>query len=61
MSEKLYCAFEKRDLLKKRLNSFSENDFKVKLGSLLEDEMRIYYVKKKIDSVLLWIKFNTLL
>ncbi len=38
---------ERKDSLRKRINSFSANDFKVKLGSLLEDEMRNYYVEKR--------------
>ncbi len=43
---------ERRDLLKKRLHAFSENDFKVKLGSLLEDEMRTYYVKNRFRFIM---------
>ncbi len=38
---------EKQMQIKDRLNSFGINDFKVKLGSLLEDEMRQYYVDNR--------------
>jgi hypothetical protein len=36
---------ERQVLLKDKVSSFRMNDFKVKLGSLIEDEMRHYYVK----------------
>jgi hypothetical protein len=34
---------EKKDAIIKRINQFTANDYKVKLGSLLEKEMREYY------------------
>ena len=40
---------ERRTLLKERLNSFGENDFKVKLGSLLEGDMRKYYAENRFQ------------
>ena len=36
-----------RNLIKKRLNSFEKNDFKVKLGSILEDDLRSYYIENR--------------
>ena len=38
-------TMEDKSLLKKCLKSFRENDFKVKLGSILDEEMRSYYIK----------------
>jgi len=40
-------AVEKQILIKERINSFGENDFKVKLGSVLDGEMRAYYIKNR--------------
>ena len=37
-------ASEQSALLLRKINSYRENDFKVKLGSVLEREMRDYYV-----------------
>ncbi len=36
-----------RNLIRKRLNSFEKNDFKVKLGSILEDDLRSYYIDNR--------------
>lgn len=38
-------TMEDKSLLKKCLKSFRENDFKVKLGSILDEEMQSYYIK----------------
>ena len=38
-------TIEDKSLLKKCLKSFRENDFKVKLGSILDEDMRSYYIK----------------
>ena len=38
-------TIEDKSLLKKCLKSFRENDFKVKLGSILDEEMQSYYIK----------------
>jgi predicted nucleotidyltransferase component of viral defense system len=38
-------TMEDKSLLKKCLKSFRENDFKVNLGSILDEEMRSYYIK----------------
>jgi hypothetical protein len=38
---------EDRKMLREKINSFSINDFKVKLGSLLDSDMRKYYTEKK--------------
>jgi hypothetical protein len=35
--------------LKERLHSFGENDFKVKLGSVLDNDMRAYYIKNRFQ------------
>ena len=43
---------EKKELLKKQLNSFGMNDFKVKLGSILENELRKYYVENRFHYIL---------
>lgn len=42
----------KADELMKVLRSFKENDFKVKLGSVLEKEAREYYVKNRFTYLL---------
>ena len=38
---------EHKNLLKKRLESFGENDFKVKLGSILDEDLRSYYIENR--------------
>jgi predicted nucleotidyltransferase component of viral defense system len=38
-------TMEDKSLLKKCLKSFRENDFRVKLGSILDEEIRSYYIK----------------
>jgi len=38
-------TIEDKSLLKKCLKSFRENDFKVKLGSILDEDIRSYYIK----------------
>ena len=38
-------TMEDKSLLKKCLKSFRENEFKVKLGSMLDEDMRSYYIK----------------
>ena len=38
---------ELKNLLKKRLDLFGENDFKVKLGSILDEDLRSYYVENR--------------
>jgi predicted nucleotidyltransferase component of viral defense system len=43
---------EKKNILKERLTSFKMDDFKVKLGSLLEEEMRNYYTENRFRSLL---------
>ena len=40
---------EQKYHLKERLHSFGENDFKVKLGSVLDKDMRAYYIKKRFQ------------
>lgn len=35
--------------LKEQLHSFAENDFKVKLGSVLDKDMRAYYIKNRFQ------------
>jgi hypothetical protein len=32
-----------------RLDNFKENDFKVKLGSVLESEIRAYYIENRFN------------
>ncbi len=39
---------QKTELLK-HIDTFKEQDFKVKLGSILTDEMRKYYIKNKFS------------
>jgi len=43
---------ERQILLKDKVSSFRMNDFKFKLGSLLEDEMRQYYVRNQFRYLL---------
>ena len=40
---------KQKDHLKERLHSFGENDFKVKLGSVLDRDMRAYYIKNRFQ------------
>jgi predicted nucleotidyltransferase component of viral defense system len=40
-------TIENKKLIKDRLISFGEIDFKVKLGSVLNDDMRAYYIKNR--------------
>jgi len=43
--------------LKNRLNEFKANDFKVKLGSVLESDMREYYIKNQYNLLKQKLKF----
>ncbi len=43
---------ERKELLIKKVESFGNNDFKVKLGSLLDDEMRQYYNENRFHHLL---------
>lgn len=45
-------SVETRHRLKQKLQAFSANEFKVKLGSLLESDMREYYVQNQFRFVL---------
>jgi len=38
-------TLEDKSLVKNRIKSFRENDYKVKLGSILDENMRSYYIK----------------
>lgn len=38
---------EQLNKLKERLSGFNEKDFKVKLGSILESDIRRYYIKNR--------------
>jgi len=40
---------EQRYNLKKRIDGFKEKDFKVKLGSILESDMRKYYIENRLS------------
>lgn len=43
---------EQLSKLKKRINGFTEKDFKVKLGSILEGDVRTYYLENKFSYLL---------
>ncbi|MEA3437580.1 MAG: nucleotidyl transferase AbiEii/AbiGii toxin family protein [Thermodesulfobacteriota bacterium] len=40
---------EQKNNLKKRIDGFKEKDFKVKLGSILESDMRKYYIENRFS------------
>ena len=40
---------EQKNNLRKRIDGFKEKDFKVKLGSILESDMRKYYIKSRFS------------
>jgi len=40
---------EQKSNLKKRIDGFKEKDFKVKLGSILQSDIRKYYIKNKFS------------
>jgi predicted nucleotidyltransferase component of viral defense system len=43
---------EQLSRLKKRVNGFKEKDFKVKLGSILESDVRKYYIENRFNHLL---------
>ena len=42
---------ERKKKLQKRLDGFKEKDFKVKLGSILESDIRKYYIINKFNFI----------